>query len=67
VTGAWAARFEHHMINYFVASNYGNWTYVAGVGTDTKPNRVFNPELQAELSDPVGLYTLRWTTPEDFG
>jgi len=55
------------MINYFVASNYGNWTYVAGVGTDTKPNRVFNPDLQAELSDPVGLYTLRWTTPEDFG
>lgn len=57
---AGAAWFEHHLIDYDVCSNYGNWTYVAGVGTDPRPNRVFNPDLQAERYDPTGAYVRRW-------
>lgn len=57
---AGSAWFEHQLIDYDVASNYGNWTYVAGVGTDPRPNRVFNPDLQAERYDPLGTYTRKW-------
>jgi len=57
---AGAAWFEHHLIDYDVCSNYGNWTYVAGVGTDPRPNRVFNPDLQAKRYDPTGAYVRKW-------
>jgi deoxyribodipyrimidine photo-lyase len=59
---AGAAWFEHQLIDYDVASNYGNWTYLAGVGTDPRPNRVFNPDLQADRYDPSGSYRRKWTS-----
>ena len=31
---------------------HGNWQWVAGTGTDTRPNRVFNPVRQAGASIP---------------
>jgi deoxyribodipyrimidine photo-lyase len=39
-----------------VASNAGNWQWVAGTGTDTKPYRRFNPIRQAQRFDPDGSY-----------
>ncbi len=42
------------------ANNIGNWQWVAGVGTDTRPNRVYNPTLQARRHDPGGEYVRRW-------
>ena len=42
------------------ANNIGNWQWVAGVGTDTRPNRVYNPTLQAKRHDPDGAYVRRW-------
>jgi len=42
-----------------VASNSGNWQWVAGTGADTRPNRIFNPTRQALRLDPTGDYVRR--------
>lgn len=55
-----AAFFEKHLIDYDVASNYGNWQYIAGVGADPRGGRHFNLEKQAALYDPDGGFTARW-------
>ena len=43
-----------------VANNQLNWQWVAGTGSDTNPNRIFNPLRQAERFDPQGDYTRRY-------
>ncbi len=43
-----------------VANNSGNWQWMAGTGNDTRPNRVLNPERQAERFDPDGAYRARY-------
>lgn len=58
--GAWW--FEANLIDYDPASNWGNWCYVAGVGTDPRRNRRFDPRAQAERYDPDGRYQQRWLT-----
>lgn len=55
-----AMYFEHHLIDYDVYSNYGNWTYLAGVGADPRNDRVFNLNRQADMYDPKGEYVQRW-------
>ena len=55
-----AAFFEKHLLDFDVASNYGNWQYIAGVGADPRGGRHFNLEKQAALYDPDGHFTLRW-------
>jgi deoxyribodipyrimidine photo-lyase len=55
-----AAFFEKHLIDYDVGSNYGNWQYIAGVGTDPRGGRHFNQQKQAERHDPDGLFTAKW-------
>ena len=55
-----AALFEHYLIDYDVSSNYGNWQYVSGVGTDPREDRIFNVTLQAKNYDPTGAYLARW-------
>jgi deoxyribodipyrimidine photo-lyase len=55
-----AAWFEHCLIDYDVASNYGNWNYVAGIGNDPRPNRYFNTATQVEKYDPKGHYVKHW-------
>ena len=42
-----------------VASNAGNWQWVAGTGHNTRPNRVMNPLRQAQRFDPAGDYVRR--------
>ena len=37
-----------------------NWQWVAGTGTDTRPNRVLNPVRQALRFDPDGAYVRRY-------
>ena len=56
---AGAAWFEHHLIDYDVASNWGNWAYQAGTGTDTR-ERWFNVVGQACRYDPDGDYLAHW-------
>jgi deoxyribodipyrimidine photo-lyase len=55
-----AAFFEKHLVDYDVASNYGNWQYLAGVGCDPRGGRHFNLGTQAQTHDPDGLFTRSW-------
>jgi deoxyribodipyrimidine photo-lyase len=56
--GAWY--FEHKLIDHDVASNWGNWAYVAGVGNDPRENRYFNILSQAKKYDAKGEYVRYW-------
>ncbi|WP_030459733.1 deoxyribodipyrimidine photo-lyase [Kitasatospora sp. NRRL B-11411] len=55
-----AAHFLHHLVDGDLANNQLNWQWVAGTGTDTRPNRVLNPLVQADRHDPDGAYVRRW-------
>ncbi|MEV7686972.1 cryptochrome/photolyase family protein [Streptomyces bungoensis] len=55
-----AAHFLHWLVDGDVPNNQLNWQWMAGVGTDTRPNRVLNPVTQAKRYDPDGTYVRRW-------
>lgn len=55
-----AAFFEKHLIDYDVGSNYGNWQYIAGVGSDPRGGRHFNLEKQSREHDPNGVFVAKW-------
>jgi deoxyribodipyrimidine photo-lyase len=55
-----AAWFESLLIDYDVASNWGNWNYTAGVGNDARGFRFFNTYKQAKDYDPQGAYVKLW-------
>lgn len=55
-----AAWFEQQLIDYDVAANWGNWQYLAGVGTDPRGRRHFNIEKQQQTHDPDFSFTHRW-------
>ncbi|MDE2423866.1 MAG: DASH family cryptochrome [Betaproteobacteria bacterium] len=55
-----AAWFESQLIDYDVYSNYGNWLYIAGKGTDPQGGREFNVDKQVKQFDPNGDYRQRW-------
>jgi deoxyribodipyrimidine photo-lyase len=55
-----AAWFEQELIDYDVASNWGNWQYLAGVGADPRGKRHFNIEKQTQQYDPEGAFIDRW-------
>ena len=57
-----AAYFESRLVDYDVASNWGNWTYIAGVGPDPRGGRIFNLNEQAERHDPDRRYRSTWLT-----
>ena len=52
--------YEYLLVDYDMASNWGNWQYVAGVGNDPRQGRVFNPVKQALDYDPEGEYIKTW-------
>lgn len=52
--------YEYILVDYDMASNWGNWQYVAGVGNDPRQGRVFNPVKQALDYDPKGEYIKAW-------
>ena len=60
-----AGYFEQQLIDYDACSNWGNWQYIAGVGSDPRGGRHFNLDKQAEIWDGTGAYRRRWagTTP----
>jgi deoxyribodipyrimidine photo-lyase len=55
-----AEYFESLLIDYDVCSNYGNWNYVAGVGSDPREDRSFNIQTQSSKYDQNGLYVKYW-------
>ncbi|MCT6700873.1 FAD-binding domain-containing protein [Rheinheimera sp. 4Y26] len=56
-----AAFFEQQLLDYDVASNWGNWAYIAGAGT--APGRYFNQLKQALQYDPAAVF-IRSQLPE---
>ncbi|MBN0043776.1 deoxyribodipyrimidine photo-lyase [Streptomyces actuosus] len=55
-----ARHFLDWLVDGDVANNQLNWQWMAGTGTDTRPNRVLNPLAQAKRYDPDGAYVRRW-------
>jgi len=55
-----AEYFESQLIDYDPCSNWGNWNYVAGIGSDPREDRVFNILSQAKTYDPLGEYVRHW-------
>lgn len=55
-----AAHFMSLLADGDVANNQLNWQWTAGTGTDTNPNRIFNPTVQSRRFDPDGAYIRRW-------
>lgn len=56
---AGAAYYESLLVDYDVTSNWGNWAYVAGVGSDPR-DRYFDVELQAKKYDPESTFITHW-------
>ncbi|GAB4854112.1 Myosin-3 [Ancistrocladus abbreviatus] len=52
--------FETCLLDYDPCSNYGNWTYGAGVGNDPREDRYFSITKQAQVYDPEGEYVAYW-------
>ncbi|MEU3415072.1 cryptochrome/photolyase family protein [Streptomyces sp. NPDC006658] len=55
-----AAHFLYWLVDGDLANNQLNWQWMAGTGTDTRPNRVLNPVIQGRRYDPDGAYVRRW-------
>ncbi|NBM16151.1 deoxyribodipyrimidine photo-lyase [Streptomyces sp. GC420] len=55
-----ARHFLELLVDGDIVNNQLNWQWVAGTGTDTRPNRVLNPVAQAKRYDPEGAYVRRW-------
>lgn len=55
-----ARHFLELLVDGDIANNQLNWQWVAGTGTDSRPNRVFNPVTQGKRYDPQGDYVRRW-------
>lgn len=55
-----AEYFESLLIDYDPCSNWGNWNYVAGVGSDPREDRYFNILTQAKHYDPHGDFVRHW-------
>ncbi|MBO8185052.1 cryptochrome/photolyase family protein [Streptomyces spirodelae] len=55
-----ARHFLDLLVDGDMANNQMNWQWVAGTGTDTRPNRILNPLVQAKKYDPAGDYVRRW-------
>ncbi len=55
------AYFAQKLLDFELASNVGNWQWVAGCGVDAAPYfRIFNPSTQAEKFDPDWRYIKQW-------
>lgn len=55
-----AAYFEQLLVDYDVGANWGNWQYLAGVGSDPRGQRQFNLTKQAQMYDPNGEFLRLW-------
>ncbi len=55
-----AAHFMRWLVDGDPASNAGGWQWAAGIGTDPRRSRSFNPVRQAERFDPAGAYVRRY-------
>jgi deoxyribodipyrimidine photo-lyase len=60
------AYFARKLLDFELASNNGNWQWVAGCGCDAAPYfRVFNPDAQTKKFDPELKYIRKWVPEFD--
>lgn len=52
--------FESYLLDYDISSNWGNWQYTSGVGTDPRSARQFNIIKQGKDYDAKAEYVLHW-------
>ena len=52
--------FFELLVDGDVASNVGNWQWIAGTGANPRPNRALSPARQARRFDPDGEYVRRY-------
>lgn len=55
-----AAYFQQQLIDHDVASNWGNWQYIAGVGANPRGVSHFNIEKQTQIYDPERRFITKW-------
>lgn len=55
-----AAYFEQQLLDYDVASNWGNWQYLAGVGADPRGKIHFDLDKQIQQFDPEERFINKW-------
>ncbi|MFC8535934.1 cryptochrome/photolyase family protein [Streptomyces sp. NPDC057249] len=55
-----ARHFLDLLVDGDIPNNQMNWQWMAGTGTDSRPNRVLNPVVQGKRLDPDGEYVRRW-------
>ncbi|MFF3714880.1 cryptochrome/photolyase family protein [Streptomyces prasinus] len=55
-----ARHFLDLLVDGDLVNNQLNWQWIAGTGTDSRPNRVLNPVRQGLRYDPSGAYVRRW-------
>lgn len=55
-----AAYFEQVLIDFDIATNWGNWQYISGAGPASVDKKHFNLEKQASQFDPDQRYTKFW-------
>jgi len=55
-----AAYMERQLIDYDIASNWGNWQYLAGVGADPRHHRRFDLTKQTQIYDPDRIFIKHW-------
>ncbi len=56
-----AAWFEYKLIDYDPCTNWVSWLNMAGLGPDTREDRVINYEAVGKRLDPEGKYISTWT------
>jgi deoxyribodipyrimidine photo-lyase len=55
-----ASYFEHHLLDYEAAVNWGNWNHLAGGPRNPGRRPPFDPTQQAAFYDPQGAYQQAW-------
>ncbi|WP_405935423.1 DNA photolyase family protein [Streptomyces sp. NBC_00726] len=55
-----ARHFLDLLVDGDIPNNQMNWQWMAGTGTDSRPNRVLNPVVQGKRLDRDGAYVRRW-------
>jgi deoxyribodipyrimidine photo-lyase len=60
-----ARHFFDLLVDGDIANNTMNWQWIAGTGTDSRPNRMLNPTLQLERYDPDQTFVKRYV--EEYG
>ncbi|MCW8345912.1 DASH family cryptochrome [Vibrio sp. ZSDZ65] len=55
-----ASYFQQALIDYDVGANWGNWQYIAGVGSAARASHRFDLHKQTQRYDPERAFIMKW-------